>query len=777
MKAKHLILAAVAALFTFAACQPAEEDLGEPNIDLSTASVAFGQGASSQTITLNSTRDWKAQDIADWLVVEPASGKAAKADQTITITVLENTGSNRNCSIKFTCGIDSEYLAVTQEGPGGGPVEGEGTKASPYSASQANRLGAELGAEEQLADVFVSGKISTIKSVDTSFGNAEYYISDDGKTDDEFYIYRGYSLGGNKFKTEDEIKVGDEVVVYGTIINFKSNTVEMTTGSRIVVLNGQEFEGGDEGGGDVDPITGTSLLTNGSFEDWTGDKPAGWDFASGNATLTKSSDAKDGSNACEVAGVADSNKRLMSKSYVLLPGTYQIQAYIKGEGQYRVGYAKLTNGVIADTQNDYVYIDNDPVQATSDWTLHTVQFTLSEQTEVSINFMNNKKGAGKSIIVDDVKLVTNDGGLGEGGDDDGGDTPPTPGEIVDATVAEFIKAPVGEQNYRLKGTVKGPINTQYGNFDIVDATGTVYVYGTSNFADYASQFEEGGTVTFVGQRGEYKGKIEVLNGYIEKYESGQGGTGDDGGEGGDDGGQGGSDDYQNAPAATVAEFLAAKDASKYYKLTGKVDNYGASNCRFDLVDATGTVYVYSVKNADEWSSKLKKGGTVTLAGKYSYYEAGNQEEVVDAYILSYDASTETGSEGLSHPLTSGITWTLGANAYDNTGTGNNKQTATVNGQSVDNLLKLSTSKAAGNATFTIPSGCTKIGFYACGWSAADLTVGSETVSFKKNAGCTGNAPYTLELSDADYYEVAVSGGTVDVSCPTRVLLIGINAVE
>ena len=776
MKAKHLILAAVAALFTFAACQPAEEDLGEPNIDLSTASVAFGQGASSQTITLNSTRDWKAQDIADWLVVEPASGKAAKADQTVTITVLENTGSNRNCSIKFTCGIDSEYLAVTQEGPGGGPVEGEGTKASPYSASQANRLGAELGAEEQLADVFVSGKISTIKSVDTSFGNAEYYISDDGKADDEFYIYRGYSLGGNKFKTEDEIKVGDEVVVYGTIINFKSNTVEMTTGSRIVVLNGQEFEGGDEGGGDVDPITGTDLLTNGSFEDWTDTKPAAWNFSKGNATLTKSSDAKEGSNACEVSGSADSNLRLMSKEYVLLPGTYQIQSYIKGEGQYRVGYTVLVNGA-PENSDSYIYVDEAPVQATSDWTLHTVQFKLEAQTSVSVTIMNSKKGAGKTILVDDVKLVTNDGGLGEGGDDDGGDTPPTPGEIVDATVAEFIKAPVGEQNYRLKGTVKGPINTQYGNFDIVDATGTVYVYGTSNFADYASQFEEGGTVTFVGQRGEYKGKIEVLNGYIEKYESGQGGSGDDGGEGGDDGGQGGSDDYQNAPAATVAEFLAAKDASKYYKLTGKVDNFGAANCRFDLVDATGSVYVYSVKNADEWSSKLKKGGTVTLAGKYSYYEAGNQEEVVDAYILSYDASTETGSEGLSHPLTSGITWTLGANAYDNTSSGQSKQSAVVNGQEVDNLLKLSSSKNAGNATLTIPSGCTKIGFYACGWAAADITVGSEKVSVKKNAGCTGNPAYTLELSDADYYEVAVSGGTVDVSCPTRVLLIGINAVE
>ena len=416
--------------------------------------------------------------------------------------------------------------------------------------------------------------------------------------------------------------------------------------------------------------------------------------------------------------------------------------------------------------------------------------------------MNSKKGAGKTILVDDVKLVTNDGGLGEGGGDDGGDDggdTPGPGEFESSldkpasASAALAYAQTLADGVEVEAYVKGKISkidelsTKYGN-----ATYWISDDGTDNqaFEIYRGyylngekftaedQIKTGDEVIVFGKIVNFKGNTpEMTTGSKIMSINGQSGSGDDGGEGGDDGGQGGSDDYQNAPAATVAEFLAAKDASKYYKLTGKVDNFGAANCRFDLVDASGSVYVYSVKNADEWSSKLKKGGTVTLAGKYSYYEAGNQEEVVDAYILSYDASTETGSEGLSHPLTSGITWTLGANAYDNTSSGQSKQCAVVNGQEVDNLLKLSSSKNAGNATLTIPSGCTKIGFYACGWSAADITVGSEKVSVKKNAGCTGNPAYTLELSDADYYEVAVSGGTVDVSCPTRVLLIGINAVE
>ena len=100
-------------------------------------------------------------------------------------------------------------------------------------------------------------------------------------------------------------------------------------------------------------------------------------------------------------------------------------------------------------------------------------------------------------------------------------------------------------------------------------------------------------------------------------------------------GQGGGDDYQNAEAKTVAQFIAAADKDKYYKLTGEVSGFNATYCSFDLTDASGKIYVYSVANKDEWSNKVKNGGTVTLAGKYDYYAAKEQHEVVNAYILSF----------------------------------------------------------------------------------------------------------------------------------------------
>ena len=54
--------------------------------------------------------------------------------------------------------------------------------------------------------------------------------------------------------------------------------------------------------------------------------------------------------------------------------------------------------------------------------------------------------------------------------------PIEPGDVV--TVAQFLAAAESESvTYRLSGTITKVANTQYGNFDLTDDTGTVYIYG------------------------------------------------------------------------------------------------------------------------------------------------------------------------------------------------------------------------------------------------------------------------------------------------------------
>ncbi len=94
------------------------------------------------------------------------------------------------------------------------------------------------------------------------------------------------------------------------------------------------------------------------------------------------------------------------------------------------------------------------------------------------------------------------------------------------SVADFNAAPVDNNVwYQLTGTVNNLKDGDiYGNFDLEDATGSVYVYGVlSEKGGAKKQFQElvtaygiknGSTITIVGTRGEYKGKIEVMNAYF-----------------------------------------------------------------------------------------------------------------------------------------------------------------------------------------------------------------------------------------------------------------------
>ena len=63
-----------------------------------------------------------------------------------------------------------------------------------------------------------------------------YYISDDGTTDGQFEIYRGYYLEGAKFSSADQLQVGDRVIVVGTILYYKGETPEMTSGGHLVSI-------------------------------------------------------------------------------------------------------------------------------------------------------------------------------------------------------------------------------------------------------------------------------------------------------------------------------------------------------------------------------------------------------------------------------------------------------------------------------------------------------------------------------------------------------------
>ena len=303
----------------------------------------------------------------------------------------------------------------------------------------------------------------------------------------------------------------------------------------------------------------------------------------------------------------------------------------------------------------------------------------------------------------------------EGGEQ-GGDTPEPPAGVKAVTVAEFNAAEPSEtQKYQLTGTISGNVNTTYGNFDLVDETGTVYVYGltktdlgygATNDKSFASLgLKAGDTVTLIGYRYTYTkegqdDKIEVMYAYYVSHTSGSGEQG-----GGEQGGEQGGDTPEppaGVQAVTVAQFnAAAPSETQKYQLTGTISgNVNTTYGNFDLVDETGTVYVYGLTKTDLGygatndksfaSLGLKAGDTVTLIGyRYTYTKEGQDDkiEVMYAYYVSHESGSgeqgeeqggEQGGQGSGSEV-SGNTETITFSGYKFT---NASSLTTVNGENV-----------------------------------------------------------------------------------------------
>ena len=116
------------------------------------------------------------------------------------------------------------------------PESGLGTAESPFNVERALAL-VESGNHDPAADVYVKGIISQVDEVSAQYGNATYYISDDGTDAKQLEIYRGYGINGEKFteNTVGLLELGKRVVICGKLTLYKE-TIEFTTGSKIISI-------------------------------------------------------------------------------------------------------------------------------------------------------------------------------------------------------------------------------------------------------------------------------------------------------------------------------------------------------------------------------------------------------------------------------------------------------------------------------------------------------------------------------------------------------------
>ena len=507
----------------------------------------------------------------------------------------------------------------TDEGGGESTFEpiGTGTVADPYNVAAALAAVKPLtwtsnDNYESTDEVYVKGKISRIADNGTfgqsgTFGNATFYISDDGSENGELYAYRILYLGNKKYTAGDDIKIGDEVVICGKLMNYRGNTPETVANSAYLYsLNGNGGEGGGGGGGETGEAKGSGTEADPY-------NPLGAAKAVEGLTWTSNTEYQTTGDVFVKGKIS----RIASGGTFTEGGTYgNASFYISEDGSEKDEFYCFR----------ILYLENKKFESGQ------TDIKVGDDVVICGQLMNYRGNtpetvAGKAYL---FKLGKSGGGGG------GGET----GEVKAVTIKAFNEAPESDkQVYELVGTIGGSINTTYGNFDLTDETGTVYVYGltatelgygSKNDKSYASLgLNEGDKIKIRGYRGSYGEKIEVLNAwFIEKVTEGGGGGGGETGE---------------VKAVTIKAFNEAPESDKQvYELVGTIGgSINTTYGNFDLTDETGTVYVYGLtatelgygsKNDKSYASLgLNEGDKIKIRGYRGSY--GEKIEVLNAWFI------------------------------------------------------------------------------------------------------------------------------------------------
>lgn len=149
----------------------------------------------------------------------------------------------------------------TADGSGSGDItgtaKGDGSAANPFNSVAAQKYTAALDSGVVSdKEFYIKGKVQSIKDqFSAAFGNGSFYIADDANST-QFYIFRIYYFGGEKWKEGDmTLKEGDEIVVCAKLVNYMGNTPETNQGGKLISVNGKTSAGGGEVKPDPTPDT------------------------------------------------------------------------------------------------------------------------------------------------------------------------------------------------------------------------------------------------------------------------------------------------------------------------------------------------------------------------------------------------------------------------------------------------------------------------------------------------------------------------------------------
>ena len=212
--------------------------------------------------------------------------KYVKTDGTVvpevknpTVTIIETGGGT-----------------VTPDQPVEGTPAGTGVESDPYNVAGAIAYIQTLSVDDKPeALVYTKGVISEVVKLGTS-GSIQFKMHDKN-VNNSLLVYFCNNLDSVPFKALTDLKVDDEVIVRGKVVNYGGNTPEYAPGAYLVSLNGKtEGEGGGSTpGGEEKPGVGNTVVMSNAYSSCTEGSVDAGTITFGDATITF--EKNDGNNA------------------------------------------------------------------------------------------------------------------------------------------------------------------------------------------------------------------------------------------------------------------------------------------------------------------------------------------------------------------------------------------------------------------------------------------------------------------------------------------------
>ena len=228
------------------------------------ASGGYGNVTFKMGDTKNDTELFTAYQVAGTDGEKLADGYEVKEGDEVVIygPVVNYKGNTPETTGKSAAQIVTINGKKTSEGAATG---NDGSQAKPFNIAEAIAKCKEVGETASTEKYYIKGIVVSGGKASGGYGNVTFKMGDTKDDTELFTAYQVAGTDGEKLADGFEVKAGDEVVVYGPVVNYKGNTPETPgkSAAQIVTINGKKTsEGGSTGGGEITAAFGDLDCSN-----------------------------------------------------------------------------------------------------------------------------------------------------------------------------------------------------------------------------------------------------------------------------------------------------------------------------------------------------------------------------------------------------------------------------------------------------------------------------------------------------------------------------------